>query len=249
MAASFQVPLAEVANIGLSTGAFYIYRERQERYIPVKFSVRGRDLGGAVLRRRKESPPRSSCRPAIVSTGLATSSISRMRVARLAVAVPIAIAVVLLLLYVSFGSDRHADRRQRDSARPDRRHPRPLPRRYVVQHLGGHRFRRPVRHRRDERHHGREPLQRLIESGLERDGAAPDLRPADAAGADDLHRRLRRPAARRLFDGDRQPGPAPLAIVVVGGGMLLAPILFLTVLPSILGTFSRRRVFPATSEA
>src|SRR5438874_2832390 len=44
-----QVPLAEVANIGLSSGAFYIYREAQERYIPVKFSVRGRDLGGAVL--------------------------------------------------------------------------------------------------------------------------------------------------------------------------------------------------------
>ncbi|HEX9555610.1 MAG TPA: efflux RND transporter permease subunit, partial [Reyranella sp.] len=44
-----QVPLAEVARIGLATGAFYIYREAQERYIPVKFSVRGRDLGGAVL--------------------------------------------------------------------------------------------------------------------------------------------------------------------------------------------------------
>ena len=29
-----QVPLAEVANIGLSTGAFYIYREQQERYHP-----------------------------------------------------------------------------------------------------------------------------------------------------------------------------------------------------------------------
>ena len=37
----------------------------------------------------------------------------------------------------------------------------------------------------------------------------------------------------------------PLAIVVVGG-MVLAPILFLTVLPAIIGAFSRRRV-PATS--
>jgi len=36
----------------------------------------------------------------------------------------------------------------------------------------------------------------------------------------------------------------PLAIVVVGG-MLLAPILFLTVLPAVIGVFSRRRV-PAT---
>src|SRR5258705_7781487 len=41
-----QVPLSEGATIGLSTGAFYIYREQQERYIPVKFSGRGRDLGG-----------------------------------------------------------------------------------------------------------------------------------------------------------------------------------------------------------
>ena len=39
----------------------------------------------------------------------------------------------------------------------------------------------------------------------------------------------------------------PLAIVVVGG-MLLAPILFLTVLPAAIGFFSRRRV-PVTSEA
>ena len=39
----------------------------------------------------------------------------------------------------------------------------------------------------------------------------------------------------------------PLAIVVVGG-MLLAPILFLTVLPAVIGVFSRRRV-PATPAA
>ena len=41
--------VGEVATIGLASGAFYIYREQQERFIPVKFSVRGRDLGGAVL--------------------------------------------------------------------------------------------------------------------------------------------------------------------------------------------------------
>ena len=41
-----------------------------------------------------------------------------------------------------------------------------------------------------------------------RAGAARDLRAADAAGADDLRRRLRRPAARRLLDRDRQPGAA-----------------------------------------
>ena len=42
------VPLSELANITLDTGASYIYHEYRERYIPIKFSVRGRDLGGTV---------------------------------------------------------------------------------------------------------------------------------------------------------------------------------------------------------
>ncbi|MEH2569602.1 hypothetical protein V1289_009229 [Bradyrhizobium sp. AZCC 2289] len=35
-----QVPLSEVASIKLVSGAAYIYREQQERYLPIKFSVR-----------------------------------------------------------------------------------------------------------------------------------------------------------------------------------------------------------------
>src|SRR5436190_2121973 len=43
-----QVPLSEVASISLVSGAAYIYREQQERYLPIKFSVRERDLGSAI---------------------------------------------------------------------------------------------------------------------------------------------------------------------------------------------------------
>ena len=43
-----QIPLGDVAKLSLVSGASFIYRENQERYIPIKFSVRGRDLGGAV---------------------------------------------------------------------------------------------------------------------------------------------------------------------------------------------------------
>ena len=42
------IPLHELANISLDTGASYIYHETMQRFIPVKFSVRGRDLGSAV---------------------------------------------------------------------------------------------------------------------------------------------------------------------------------------------------------
>src|SRR5712691_6396487 len=49
-----QVPLGEVASVRLESGASFIYREQQQRYIPIKFSVRGRDLGGAVIEGQKK---------------------------------------------------------------------------------------------------------------------------------------------------------------------------------------------------
>ena len=42
------VPLSEVAGVTLDTGASYIFHEKNRRYIPIKFSVHDRDLGGAV---------------------------------------------------------------------------------------------------------------------------------------------------------------------------------------------------------
>ena len=46
--ATAYIPLSELATISVDTGAAWIYHESVERFIPVKFSVRGRDLGGTV---------------------------------------------------------------------------------------------------------------------------------------------------------------------------------------------------------
>ncbi|HEX7128772.1 MAG TPA: efflux RND transporter permease subunit, partial [Rhodanobacteraceae bacterium] len=43
-----QIPLKELATIGETDGASFIYRESDSRYIGVQFSVEGRDLAGAV---------------------------------------------------------------------------------------------------------------------------------------------------------------------------------------------------------
>lgn len=43
-----RLPLKQLASIKESVGAFLVYRERNSRYIPIKFSVRGRDLEGTV---------------------------------------------------------------------------------------------------------------------------------------------------------------------------------------------------------
>jgi cobalt-zinc-cadmium resistance protein CzcA len=46
--ANAYIPLSELATITVNTGASWIYHESVQRFIPVKFSVRGRDLGGTV---------------------------------------------------------------------------------------------------------------------------------------------------------------------------------------------------------
>ena len=43
-----QVPLRELATIGVNTGASFIYRQDNSRYIGIQYSVEGRDLAGAV---------------------------------------------------------------------------------------------------------------------------------------------------------------------------------------------------------
>jgi cobalt-zinc-cadmium resistance protein CzcA len=43
-----RVSIAQLCKIGERDGASEIYREGNQRYVAVKYSVRGRDLGGAV---------------------------------------------------------------------------------------------------------------------------------------------------------------------------------------------------------
>jgi cobalt-zinc-cadmium resistance protein CzcA len=47
-AAGQQIPLKEFADIGVTNGASFIYRENNSRYIGIQFSVEGRDLAAAV---------------------------------------------------------------------------------------------------------------------------------------------------------------------------------------------------------
>jgi len=49
-----QIPLKELADISVTNGASFIYREANSRYIGVQFSVEGRDLAGAVEDARQQ---------------------------------------------------------------------------------------------------------------------------------------------------------------------------------------------------
>ena len=237
-----QVPVAEVANVGLTSGAFYIYREQQERYIPVKFSVRGRDLGGAVLEAQQKVEQEVKLPGGYRLDWAGDFANFESAIARLSVAVPIAIAVILLLLYVSFGS--LTDTLLAGSA---------LPMALVGGIFGLFLADMPFS---ISAAIGFVALfgiaamngimvvgcyNRLIESGMEREQALsatcdqqmrPVLMTCVAACVGLI------PAAFSTAIGSQVQ--RPLAVVVVGG-TLLAPILILTVLPAALGIFSRRR--------
>ncbi|TXT29676.1 MAG: heavy-metal exporter HME family, partial [Chitinophagaceae bacterium] len=43
-----KIPIKEIASIRTLTGPAFVYRDNNSRYIPVKFSVRGRDLGSTI---------------------------------------------------------------------------------------------------------------------------------------------------------------------------------------------------------
>ena len=100
------VPLSELADITLDTGASFIYRERSQRYIPIKFSVRGRDLGGTV-EEAQERVAKAVKLPngyRIIWSG-EFEDLQNAK-ARLLIVVPITLLLILVLLYGLFNSLR-----------------------------------------------------------------------------------------------------------------------------------------------
>jgi len=104
--ATAYVPLRELATITLDTGASYIYRESNERYIPVKFSVRGRDLGSTVADAQGRVA-REVALPEHYRIEWA-GEFGELKKAkkRLEIIVPVSLALIVVLLYGLFNSFR-----------------------------------------------------------------------------------------------------------------------------------------------
>src|SRR4030088_1086846 len=88
----------DVADVRLGVGAAFIYREQQQRYVPIKFSVRGRDLGSAVLEAQHAVDSSVLLPGGYHLEWVGEFGNLQEAVARLAVAVPIALALIVLLL-------------------------------------------------------------------------------------------------------------------------------------------------------
>ncbi|MFC5740966.1 efflux RND transporter permease subunit [Dyella tabacisoli] len=104
--ATAYIPLRELATISLDTGASYIYHERNERFIPVKFSVRGRDLGGTVAEAQQRITEHVNLPTGYHIVWAGEFEDLEQAKHRLMVVLPIAVGLILALLFTLFNSFR-----------------------------------------------------------------------------------------------------------------------------------------------
>lgn len=103
-----KVPLKEIALIRDVTGPAFVYRDGNKRYCAVKFSVRGRDLGGTIAECQEKVNQKVKLNKGMnmVWQGEFENQVRAEK--RLAQVVPISIIIIFILLFITFGSFQDA---------------------------------------------------------------------------------------------------------------------------------------------
>jgi cobalt-zinc-cadmium resistance protein CzcA len=103
-----RVSLAQLTKVDTTDGAEEIYREGESRYIALKYSVRGRDLGGAVEEAIRTVQDKVKL-PTGYHTEWAGEYKSKQRAdARLAIVTPVTVGIIFMILYAMFRSFKWA---------------------------------------------------------------------------------------------------------------------------------------------
>src|SRR5262249_20555150 len=100
------IALGDLGEVKLETGAAYIYRENNQRFVPLKYSVRDRDLGSTVAEAQQvigeKVPLPEGYR--MEWTGEFGALVEAQK--RLAFIIPLSLLLILMLLYSLFNSVR-----------------------------------------------------------------------------------------------------------------------------------------------
>ena len=103
-----RIPLKQVADIVKETGASFIYREDNARYIPVKFSVRGRDLQGTIAEAEMKLSEQVQLPEGFHYEWAGEFQELQAAIARLELVVPVSLLIIFFLLYSTFRNLRDA---------------------------------------------------------------------------------------------------------------------------------------------
>jgi cobalt-zinc-cadmium resistance protein CzcA len=98
------IPFGELAGVTLDTGASYIYHERNQRYIPIKFSVRGRDLGSTVAEAQERIAQNVKLPTGYRIEWAGEFGELREATKRLQIIVPVTLVLIVVMLYGLFNS-------------------------------------------------------------------------------------------------------------------------------------------------
>lgn len=99
-----QIPLREVATVSLVSGAAAIYREQQQRYIPIRFSVRDRDLGSTIQEAQEKIAAEITLPAGMRMEWAGEFENLQQAIARLQLVVPITLLLIGFLLFANFNS-------------------------------------------------------------------------------------------------------------------------------------------------
>jgi cobalt-zinc-cadmium resistance protein CzcA len=103
-----RVSLAQLCKFKLADGASYLYREANSRYVAVKYSVRGRDLGGTVEEAIGKVNAQVKLPPHYTFEWAGEYESQKRSEARLLIIVPLTVFLIFMIIYGAFGSAKWA---------------------------------------------------------------------------------------------------------------------------------------------
>lgn len=99
-----KIPISQIAKTGTLTGPAFIYREDNMRYIAVKFSVRGRDLGSTIAEAQERVNRVIEVPKGYKITWNGEFENQQRASATLARVVPLCLLAIFLILFITFGN-------------------------------------------------------------------------------------------------------------------------------------------------
>ncbi|MFL4978914.1 MAG: efflux RND transporter permease subunit [Xanthobacteraceae bacterium] len=100
------IALGDLGEVKLESGASYIYRENNQRFVPLKYSVRGRDLGSTVAEAQQRIGQKVPLPEGYSMEWTGEFGALQDARKRLAIIVPLSLLLILMLLYSLFNSVR-----------------------------------------------------------------------------------------------------------------------------------------------
>jgi heavy metal efflux system protein len=103
-----KVPIKEIASIAMKTGPCLIFRDDNERYAALKFSVRGRDMGSTIAEAQQKVDNAVALKKGYSMVWQGDFENQQRATKRLEQVVPISLGLIFLLLFIMFGNFKDA---------------------------------------------------------------------------------------------------------------------------------------------